>query len=181
VWEVAQKPLADNGLCLIHTTIIEEGRYYLKSILMHSSGQYISGLTPLLLAKNDMQAIGSALSYSKRYATCSMLGIVAEVEDKLKDYYKDDDGEAAVGRGVVPEKSSFEIDPKKCAVFGNGGRITLDQIKELTIAINNCFDPAYASSEICKISGITDISKIPANRFPGALEWVRSLSKKAVK
>lgn len=183
VWEVAQKPLADNSLCLIHTTIIEEGRYYLKSILMHSSGQYISGLVPILLSKNDMQAIGSATTYAKRYATCSMLGIVAEVEDKVKDYYKDDDGEAAVGRGVVPENSSFTVNvpkPVQQNVTGNGGRITLDQIKELTIAVNNCVDPVYAAAEICKADRISDISKIPVSSFSEALAWVKSL-KKAIK
>lgn len=186
VWEVAQKPLADNGLSITHSMINVEGRLYNRAMLLHTSGQYLTALVPLLLGKReDMQAIGSCSTYSRRYATCMLLGIVAEVEAKVKDYYSDDDGEAACGRGVVPENSTFTIPvppkPQQNVTPGNGGRITLDQIKELTFAINDCSDPVYATAEICKVAGIPDISKIPANRYPEALAWVKTLVKKAVK
>lgn len=45
--------------------------------------------TRLVLAKNDMQAYGSAITYSRRYALISMFGLEAV----------DDDGNVASGRG----------------------------------------------------------------------------------
>jgi len=187
VWEVAQKPLADNGLSITHSMINVDGRLYNRAMLLHTSGQYLTALVPLLLGKReDMQAIGSCSTYSRRYATCMLLGIVAEVEAKVRDYYSDDDGESACGRGVIPENSTFTVNipPKNVQTNvtpGNGGRITLDQIKELTLAIDQCLDSAYANGEVCRVAGIPDISKIPSSEFPKALAWVKTLVKKAVK
>ncbi len=56
--------------------------------LMHASGQWIEDVTSAILASGDPQAIGSAISYLKRYSLQAMLGIPSE----------DDDGEAAQGR-----------------------------------------------------------------------------------
>lgn len=59
----------------------------IKTILMHSSGEYIEAdelrLHPV---KNDPQGMGSAITYGRRYALQSILGIAWE---------EDDDGNAA--------------------------------------------------------------------------------------
>lgn len=95
VWEVAQQPLADNGLAVLQPiSSTPDGRIInVTTILSHVSGEWISSvfaLTPK--AENQSvspQAAGSAITYGRRYALQSMLGIVSE----------DDDGEGAEGRG----------------------------------------------------------------------------------
>jgi len=45
------------------------------------SGESIINNTPLLLSKQDMQQLGSAITYARRYARLSMLGLQAVDED----------------------------------------------------------------------------------------------------
>ena len=65
----------------------------LRTTLMHESGEWMSGVQPLLMAKEDPQGQGSAITYARRYAAMSMLGIVAE---------SDDDGNAASAPRTPP-------------------------------------------------------------------------------
>ncbi len=48
------------------------------------SGEFITSTTPLILVKNDMQAYGSALTYSRRYARITMLSLETEDDDASK-------------------------------------------------------------------------------------------------
>jgi hypothetical protein len=93
--DAARKPLADNGLAVTQTfEDSENSEPILITRLMHTSGQYIESKLRLLPVL-DYHALGSACTYSRKYALAALLGIVAEGED--------DDGEAAMP------------DPKKAA------------------------------------------------------------------
>jgi hypothetical protein len=60
--------------------------------LMHvESGQAIEGEMPLLLDKASAQAMGSAITYTRRYSLCAVLNLVAD---------DDDDGQAAGTTGL---------------------------------------------------------------------------------
>lgn len=94
VWEACRKPLADNGLSVVQFTKIvgDDRQPVLVTRLLHSSGECIEGDTPLLMGKQDMQALGSAITYARRYGLAAMVGIAPE----------DDDGNAAVARTTEP-------------------------------------------------------------------------------
>lgn len=64
----------------------EAGQPSLKYELMHISGNSIKGEMLLLLNKPDPQGQGSAITYARRYALSSTLGLVSD---------EDDDGNAA--------------------------------------------------------------------------------------
>ncbi len=65
----------------------EEGRPVLDYMLAHvPSKESTEGMMPLLLAGQDAQSHGSALTYARRYALVSVLDLVAD---------DDDDGKAA--------------------------------------------------------------------------------------
>ncbi len=106
VWDACRKPLTDNGLAIIQITRMIEGKLYLETILSHISGEAISGIYPInpmrqekekgWVASEDPQALGSALTYARRYALAAIVGVAPE----------DDDGEGAVGRGT--DKSKFK-------------------------------------------------------------------------
>lgn len=53
----------------------------LTTMLIHSSGEWLSATQPLLLAQASPQGQGSAITYARRYSIMSMLGIVAEEDD----------------------------------------------------------------------------------------------------
>lgn len=76
--------LADNKLVISENTIHTDRGLLVNVILSHESGENISCSIPALTGdtkKNDMQALGAALSYARRYARCLLLGIVAEQDD----------------------------------------------------------------------------------------------------
>ena len=89
VWDTCRDLLKENGLAVSQVCGINEYGSYLETILMHESGQWISGKYPLKPVKaDDPQAMGSAMTYARRYSLAAILGIVTE----------DDDAEVAMGR-----------------------------------------------------------------------------------
>lgn len=99
IFNAAQLVLPRFGLSLIQSTELIDGVTLLRTVLLHSSGQWIDGLYPVLCQKNDPQGLGSGMTYSRRYAAMAMLGLPAE----------DDDAEAATDRGGRIEKSGAEF------------------------------------------------------------------------
>ncbi len=89
--ELVRKPLTDNGLWFVQTVDGE----MMVTRLVHSSGQWIDSAIPLVLPANrEPQAIGSALTYCKRYGLCAALGLAAD---------EDDDANAAEGNEVTAQ------------------------------------------------------------------------------
>lgn len=91
VIDAAKMPLAENGLsvCQIIDTN-ENNETILETILMHTSGEFLSGRFLIRPTKNDPQGVGSALTYARRYAFSAITGIAAD---------DDDDGNGAAGNG----------------------------------------------------------------------------------
>ena len=53
-----------------------------ETVLVHESGEWFSSLTPIVCkSQNDPQALGSAITYSKRYGLQSMVLLPAEDDD----------------------------------------------------------------------------------------------------
>lgn len=90
VWDACREPLTKNGLAVIQQPRAFEGEMRLVTRIIHSSGQWLEDDgCPLILGKNDMQGLGSAWTYARRYGLMAAVGIAPE----------DDDGNAAVGDG----------------------------------------------------------------------------------
>lgn len=78
--------LTKHGIAVLQPPHDEEGSLYVKTILAHGdSGSTLECRIPLIIAKNDMQGYGSAVTYARRYGLMAMAGIAAD----------DDDGNAA--------------------------------------------------------------------------------------
>jgi hypothetical protein len=87
IWEVARKPLNDQGLSVVQTPeSIEGGGMRLRTMVLHSSGEFLASSIDLAYDPASMQSLGSAITYARRYALSAMVGIVAE---------EDDDGQSA--------------------------------------------------------------------------------------
>ena len=74
------------------------------TLLMHSSGQYISNSANYPVAKADIQGVGSAITYARRYSLAAILGLSQE----------DDDGNAAVGNVRFFESSNNIVHMESC-------------------------------------------------------------------
>lgn len=81
VWDAIRKPLAANELSIIQIMVDKEDNLFLKTTLVHSSGQWFAGRTKLFISnKRDMQALGSSITYARRYSLAAMMG-VPQIDD----------------------------------------------------------------------------------------------------
>lgn len=83
-----------HGLAIIQAPANIDGQPALETQIIHKDGASVSSLMPLILAKDDMQGMGAAITYARRYAWAAALGIAGE---------DDDDGESAVVRREDPK------------------------------------------------------------------------------
>ena len=88
VIDACRAPLADNGLAIVQCPEADGNKVTIVTTLMHESGQWIRDSLTLMAAAIGPQAVGSIISYGRRYAITSMLGLASE---------EDDDGNAAEG------------------------------------------------------------------------------------
>jgi hypothetical protein len=73
--ESLRGPLTKHGLALPDFRPgYADGQWVLLGTLRHSSGQYITGIAPLLMGKQDMQAFGAAVTYAKRTLLMALCG-----------------------------------------------------------------------------------------------------------
>jgi hypothetical protein len=110
VWSACRKPLTDNGLSVIQTTQPTKHGTMLVTTLAHSSGEWIRGYMPILTKDATAQSQGSGISYARRYALASLVGV----------YQTDDDAEAAQGRGITVDPRGDlgkNVDQKKKEAF----------------------------------------------------------------
>ena len=89
VWDACREPLTANGLSIVQAPCnTSPDTVSIRTILLHSSGQFISSTITLRPSKADPQGAGSAITYARRYALSAMVGVSPD----------DDDGNAASGR-----------------------------------------------------------------------------------
>jgi hypothetical protein len=111
--EAVMPALLEQGVSILQPTVSVNGKNYVRTILLHESGEYMASDTEIIVAKqNDPQAAGSGISYARRYGLQSFLNVGAV----------DDDGEGAMARSkpaTSPASASQEPvkEPKKAASF----------------------------------------------------------------
>lgn len=93
VWDACREPLTKNGLAVVQAPASDSGRVIVTTRFLHISGQWIESSLSLRPMKDDAQAIGSAITYGKRYGLMAMAGIADD---------DDDDGDKAVRPAAPP-------------------------------------------------------------------------------
>jgi hypothetical protein len=89
VWDAIREPLTSNGLSVIQMVGSNElEKTTLTTRVTHVSGEWIESTWQIPVGKQDPQGLGSAISYARRYALASAIGVVQD----------DDDGNAAMPR-----------------------------------------------------------------------------------
>lgn len=136
--EAIKGPLSANGLSFSQTVDYNAGgKLAVVTRLYHSSGEWISSMVPMDIAASGMQALGSAITYARRYGLTNILGLAAD---------EDDDGNASEGNKVeVQEKASpvsFEKlkELKDLVVSDKSGSI--GKLVEQALADNKVKSPA---------------------------------------
>ena len=91
-YEACREPLTKNGIAVFQG--IEDSTdgesVTLNTMLLHSSGEWLSSSLRMPLLKKDPQAVGSVITYARRYGLCAAIGLASE----------DDDAEGGMARPV---------------------------------------------------------------------------------
>jgi hypothetical protein len=102
VIDAVKAPSLAQGLVFIQDVGDDEKGFYVKTILMHESGEQYESKAHIILEKNTMQGLGSAISYLKRYQLSTLFG-VGKID-------LDDDGHEATKHAPRPQTDK-KIDP----------------------------------------------------------------------
>lgn len=84
-WEACRAPLSNHGLAVLQPAVADGPRITVTTILSHKSGEWIEADLTMTAAQATPQGLGSCITYARRYAMFSMVGVAPE----------DDDGNAA--------------------------------------------------------------------------------------
>jgi len=128
VIEAVRIPLTDAGICFLQPASSVENGVAIETILLHSSGEWISETLMMPVNKQDAQAVGSATTYGRRYGLQSLCGVPSE----------DDDGEAATRTVNTPKAT---ITPST----GTWESLSVDQQTQL-MDIVSCVNAEYELS-----------------------------------
>lgn len=99
--DMVRPVMAENSLAVYQT--VKDST--LETHLVHSSGETITTYCPLIVQKNDMQGLGSAITYARRYSIAALFSIGAD----------DDDGNGSLSEVYQssPHKNNNHIGLKK--------------------------------------------------------------------
>ncbi len=87
IWDACRGPLGANGLSIVQFPCDGEvGRIGLCTMIVHSSGEWMSETITVKALKEDPQFLGGVLTYLRRYSLAAVVGVTAT---------EDDDGNAA--------------------------------------------------------------------------------------
>lgn len=164
--DVIKEPMKRNGLSLIHQMCWGECSK-LVCTLLHDSGEWINTEVKLAYKPdgkvNEMQAIGSAITYARRYAICCLLNLAADAD-------LDDDGEKSAPKGQpIPVKK--ETVAKE--YVASGKKIGKDQILQIDAALAN--KTPQTKSAMLKWQGVSSVEEIEEYQFEAVM---RSLTGK---
>jgi len=80
--EACMPALNDNGIAVLQPTVHIEGKNFVRTVLLHESGETFESLTEIIYNKvNDAQSQGSGITYARRYGLQSLVNVGAEDDD----------------------------------------------------------------------------------------------------
>jgi hypothetical protein len=110
VIDAIKEPLSENGIAYVQAPgEMTDGKLSITTVLMHgASGEWMRSTLTIPVVASTPQAVGSAITYARRYSLMAMVGIAAE----------DDDGNAGSGRDE-PVRKVAGMSPENWAVIAN--------------------------------------------------------------
>lgn len=111
VFEACREALTANEIAVSQIPLVVDGRQILRTILMHSSGEWLAGDYLLKPTKDDPQGMGSALTYARRYSLASMVGVVSEDDDDGNAASKPDHTKYAAAQAEVARQNAKAAAP----------------------------------------------------------------------
>lgn len=113
--------MSKHGISISQFPAFDSGLASVETIVMHHSGEWMSGVSSAPVGKQDAQGVGSAITYLRRYSLAAIAGIAQE----------DDDGNSAVGgqrqQQRQPQQKAVDVDKAVAAIRGAGDAATINK------------------------------------------------------
>lgn len=148
--EAIRPALAAHGLAVIQGISTVDGGVSVTTRLLHESGQWIESSLTMPVDKATAQAVGSAITYGRRYGLSALLGVTPD---------EDDDGHAA--SQAPPQRRTQAAPPAKRAQTGT---ISEAQRKRL-YALAKAHKPDEIKAWLAAEYGIESSTAIPAAKY----------------
>ena len=160
VIESVREPLSTNGLAWMQPMFQRDGHLVLRTVLMHETGEWMASEYPLTSYARPQEQ-GSAITYARRYALTSMLGIAAE---------EDDDGAAA--QEAQPVKRA-ETKPAPPPVNG----LAPEEVQSIHLAAKRAGlkTAAELAPVLGNIVGVGKAVEVPRSELGNVLEALRQM------
>lgn len=144
-WAACKDGLTKNGCAVIQTVDTIGEKIVLITTLAHSSGQWMRGYMPVIMVKQDPQAMGSAIMYARRYSLAAIVGVCPV----------DDDAEAAMADARKPKETP----------------ITPEQVFEIEKMLRG---RDTIKKDLLEWAGVKTLTDIPATKYNGAVKAIQN-------
>jgi hypothetical protein len=158
--------LSANGLSVLQQIVNEDGQSSMLTILAHSSGQWIQSAMRILPPKNDIQAIGSYITYIRRYTYAALIGVVTD------DQSDDDDGEAAMATARESEAKGVALNTNYNSKQQTYDTITREQLEEIEYELSEFPDIALQVLDALRLRNLADM---PKSKYHNSLKRIREI------
>jgi hypothetical protein len=136
---------------------LDGGIVSVETVMLHTSGEWISNTASAPVTKNDAQGVGSCITYLRRYSLAAFCGIAQE----------DDDANASVG--LQSTHASTATKPQQSGVIGPA------EFKSLNAALDEI---GANKGAFCGFFGIESVSQLPLSRYAEAMVMINSKREK---
>jgi hypothetical protein len=101
-------PFAKHGLALVQLPTCSGVKVSVQTILSHKSGQFIAETLDAAAAANTPQAIGSTITYLRRYSALGFAGIAPDDDDGNAASAKNGNGNERLS-GVITDEQELQL------------------------------------------------------------------------
>src|SRR5207344_409651 len=119
--DIVRKTLGQHEIATLQTTAIDQtaGMVNLTTTLAHASGEWIASDWPVcpIAETANPQRMGAALTYARRYALFTLVGIAGEDDLDAPDFCDRAPSPSAGDRSFRPRDDQFRLPPR---MPGNG-------------------------------------------------------------
>lgn len=146
VWDACRAPLANHKLAVTQLPFAEGNKVTVVTVLGHASGEWIETTLTVVARDASPQAIGSAITYARRYTLAPMVGVTAD----------DDDGHAA-----QPTQQQARPAQPPAAAPAKPPTITAARVKQIGVLAGRlALDPAKFSQHLEARFGVAKLAML---------------------
>jgi len=152
ILDAARPVLSKHGLALSQEPVFQDGLAGVITRIIHTGGESRESTLLLPLRDQSAQGVGSALTYARRYAVSSVLGIAADDDDDGQQASKPSNEKFASVKKQAPTKdwnkeladlmTKNKVTPEDVIEFSRKKGADLDSLKDLP--------PAFAK-RLCEV------------------------------